>query len=74
MKLARPCFALLGLVFAAFAEERGNFGRSMVTNQQGIVSTSQTLASQADAQILGKSGSAVDAAIAANAVLGIPNP
>lgn len=74
MKLARPCFALLGLVFTVFAEERGNFGRSMVTNQQGIVSTSQTLASQADAQILGKSGSAVDAAIVANAVLGIPNP
>src|SRR6476660_9231838 len=40
----------------------------------GIVSTSQTLASVAGAQILAKGGSAVDAAIAANAVLSVTEP
>jgi gamma-glutamyltranspeptidase / glutathione hydrolase len=46
----------------------------MVITQGGIVATSQTLASQAGAQILGRGGSAVDAAIAANAVLGVVEP
>ena len=46
----------------------------MVITQQGIAATSQTLASQAGAQILAKGGSAVDAAIAANAVLGVVEP
>jgi gamma-glutamyltranspeptidase / glutathione hydrolase len=48
--------------------------RSMVITQGGIVATSQTLASQAGAQILARGGSAVDAAIAANAVLGVVEP
>src|SRR2546423_12004164 len=51
-----------------------NYGRSMVIAQQGIAATSQTLASQAAAQILARGGSAVDAAIAANAVLGVMEP
>jgi gamma-glutamyltranspeptidase/glutathione hydrolase len=51
-----------------------NYGRSMVISQQGIVATSQTLASSAGAQILARGGSAVDAAIAANAVLGVTEP
>src|SRR6201984_3588002 len=51
-----------------------NYGRSMVISQQGIVATSQVLASQAGAQILAHGGSAVDAAIAANAVLGVTEP
>ncbi len=46
----------------------------MVISQGGIVATSQTLASQAGAQILARGGSAVDAAIAANAVLSIVEP
>jgi gamma-glutamyltranspeptidase/glutathione hydrolase len=46
----------------------------MVITQGGIVATSQTLASQAGAQILARGGSAVDAAIAANAVLGVVEP
>jgi gamma-glutamyltranspeptidase/glutathione hydrolase len=46
----------------------------MVITQQGIAATSHTLASQAGAQILAKGGSAVDAAIAANAVLGVVEP
>src|SRR5580704_19450552 len=48
--------------------------RSMVIAQGGIVATSQTLASQAGAQILARGGSAVDAAIGANAVLGVVEP
>ena len=51
-----------------------NYGRSLVITQQGVVATSQTLASQAGAQILARGGSAVDAAIAANAVLGVVEP
>ena len=51
-----------------------NYGRSMVISQQGIVATSHALASQAGAQILAGGGSAVDAAIAANAVLGLVEP
>ncbi len=46
----------------------------MVISKNGIVATSQTLASQAGAMILAKGGSAVDAAIAANAVMGVVEP
>ena len=46
----------------------------MVISEGGIVATSQTLASQAGAQILARGGSAVDAAIAANALLGVVEP
>ena len=51
-----------------------SYGRSMVISQRGIAATSQVLASQAGAQILARGGSAVDAAIAANAVLGVTEP
>ena len=46
----------------------------MVITPRGIVATAQTLASQAGAQILARGGSAVDAAIAANAVLSLVEP
>src|SRR5689334_6720496 len=51
-----------------------DYGRSMVVSRLGIVATSQTLASAAGADILNNGGSAVDAAIAANAVLGVTEP
>src|SRR3954447_14967868 len=51
-----------------------NYGRSMVITQRGIAATSQALASQSAAQILARGGSAADAAIAANAVLGVVEP
>lgn len=51
-----------------------NYGRSMVITQQGIVATCQSLASQAGIQMLSRGGSAVDAAIAANAVLAVMEP
>jgi gamma-glutamyltranspeptidase/glutathione hydrolase len=48
--------------------------RSMVMTQYGIAATSQAVASQAGVAILAKGGSAVDAAIAANAALGVIEP
>jgi gamma-glutamyltranspeptidase / glutathione hydrolase len=48
--------------------------RSMVISERGIAATSQTLASQAGAQILARGGSAVDAAIAANIALTVVEP
>ncbi len=47
---------------------------SMTINRSGIAATLQTLASQASATILAKGGNAVDAAIAANAALGVIEP
>ncbi len=55
------------------AQERWQ-SRSMILTTQGVAATSQTLASQVAAQILARNGSAVDAAIAANAVLGVVEP
>ena len=49
-------------------------GRSMVVTKLGIVATPQFLASQAGARILERGGNAVDAAIAANAVMGVVQP
>jgi gamma-glutamyltranspeptidase/glutathione hydrolase len=46
----------------------------MVLTRDGIVATSHVQASVAGAQILAKGGSAIDAAIAANAVLGVTEP
>jgi gamma-glutamyltranspeptidase len=48
--------------------------RSMIVTQYGIVAASQFLASQAGAKMLESGGNAIDAAIAANAVLGLTQP
>jgi len=76
LPIARACIlfcALLAIAAALSAQDR-SYGRSMVINDGGIVATSHTLASQAGAQILARGGSAMDAAIAANAVLGVTEP
>ena len=56
-----------------FAQDRA-YGRSIVATQYGIVATSQVAASQAGARVLEQGGSAIDAAIAANAVLNVTEP
>jgi gamma-glutamyltranspeptidase/glutathione hydrolase len=49
-------------------------GRSRVATRYGIVAASQPLAARAGVQMLERGGTAVDAAIAANAVLGVTEP
>lgn len=61
------------LLTPAMAQDRSH-ARSMVITRYGISATSYALASQAGAQVLARGGSAADAAIAANAVLGLAEP
>jgi gamma-glutamyltranspeptidase/glutathione hydrolase len=61
------------LLPAAKAEDRTQ-GRSMVISRHGIVATEHPLASQIGATILAQGGNAVDAAIAANAAMGLVGP
>ncbi len=64
---------IAGMALNMTAQDR-SYGRSVVMTERGIVATSHYLASQAGAQVLAKGGSAMDAAIAANAVLGVTEP
>ena len=49
-------------------------GRSKIATSYGIVATNQPLAARAGVQLLERGGNAVDAAIAANAVMGVVEP
>jgi gamma-glutamyltranspeptidase / glutathione hydrolase len=69
----RAVLTVVLLIPVALAQDRSH-ARSMVVTRYGIVATSHVQASQAGAQILAKGGSAADAAIAANAVLGVTEP
>ncbi len=69
----RIAAAILMLTSFMSARDRSN-ARSMVITRYGIVATSHVQASVAGAQVLARGGSAVDAAIAANAVLGVTEP
>jgi gamma-glutamyltranspeptidase/glutathione hydrolase len=57
----------------AMAQDR-NQGRSMVISETGIVASESPLASQAGVAILARGGNAVDAAIAAHAVMTVVAP
>ena len=71
---AHVVFLLLLLsVSVAVAQDR-SYGRSMVVTPYGVVATSYVQASQAGARVLEQGGSAIDAGIAANAVLGVAEP
>jgi gamma-glutamyltranspeptidase/glutathione hydrolase len=78
MKLKGLVFGLMVVTNVSYLEAQGDpareQSRSMVMTQYGIVATSQAVASQAGAAILARGGSAVDAAIAANAALGVIEP
>lgn len=71
--LAMLLFSSVTVPPQQFASVPGQ-GRSMVVTKFGIVSTPQFLASQAGAHVLEEGGNAVDAAIAANAVMGVVQP
>jgi gamma-glutamyltranspeptidase/glutathione hydrolase len=66
-------FLMFAVTMESFGQDRA-YGRSVVMTDGGIVATSHYLASQAGAQILAKGGTAIDAAIAANAMLGVTDP
>ena len=68
------CASLLIAQEEARREQARWQARSMVETKFGIVATSQTLASAAGARVLEMGGNAIDAAIAANAVLGVVEP
>jgi gamma-glutamyltranspeptidase/glutathione hydrolase len=56
------------------AQESRSQGRSVVASRDGIVAAESPLAAQAGATILARGGHAVDAAVAANAVMGLVAP
>src|SRR5205807_8116476 len=74
MRIAAITLSLiLALATMSSGQDRSH-ARSMVITPLGIVATTHVPASQAGAQVLARGGSAVDAAIAANAVLGVVEP
>jgi len=67
-------FLLVAFLLTSSRAQDRSYGRSIVVSDRGIVATSQYLASQAGAEVLKRGGSAIDAAIAANAVLSVTEP
>jgi gamma-glutamyltranspeptidase / glutathione hydrolase len=75
--MLRPILFLAVLFLAlnvTLSSQDRSYGRSVVMSNRGIVATSHYLASQAGARVLAQGGTAMDAAIAANAALGVLEP
>src|ERR1039457_5702144 len=72
-RIAAFCSAALSIAMPSHCQERTQ-ARSMVISKHGIAATSQTLASEAAAQVLERDGLAMDAAIVANAMSGLVEP
>jgi gamma-glutamyltranspeptidase/glutathione hydrolase len=66
------CCVFMGISIA-LAQDRSQT-RSMVLAQSGIVASESVLASQVGARILESGGNAIDAAVAANAMMGLVAP
>jgi gamma-glutamyltranspeptidase/glutathione hydrolase len=79
VKRTSVLFLIAAVSFSQTTEDEGfeplrEHGRSVVATKYGIVATSQTLASAAAVKILEAGGNAIDAAITANAMLGLVEP
>jgi gamma-glutamyltranspeptidase/glutathione hydrolase len=64
----------LAVAFSTLSAQDRSQSRSMVMSQSGIVATESVLASQVGARVLENGGNAVDAAVAANAMMGLVAP
>lgn len=79
MKLSTSLFLLLFLSYSFTSAQNRLSGRSFATRSEvmathGMVATNHPLATQIGLDVLKKGGTAVDAAIAANAFLGLADP
>jgi gamma-glutamyltranspeptidase / glutathione hydrolase len=83
VRRAAVAVSILALVGHALVAQEGQdtalprgpvVGRSVVATTFGIVAASQPLAARAGVQILERGGNAIDAAIAANATIGLMEP
>src|SRR5713101_5794661 len=75
-KARTPVYFAIAMTIAAQgvdAQDRSQT-RSMVISRNGIVAAESPLAAQAGARVLERGGNAVDAAIAANAMMGVVAP
>ena len=66
--------AASGLTMTSLAAENRTQARSMVISQYGIVAAEQPIAARAGTAVLERGGNAIDAAVAANAAMGLVAP